>query len=200
MARSMAEARREFTRDEILATAERLFTERGVREVSIGQVAEAVGMTRANLYYYFPSKDALLRETLLVALQRYRENWARIPANATLAELAEHVVTLRFVEVARRGPLDLRFFYVLLTDQAGRAEADQVRAEIEAVSDTLRTALVGLRERGEVAAGLDVREASYSLIMEVMGLDMLWLTNPDALDLAETAARIAERFVARARA
>src|SRR5262245_301552 len=56
MARSMAEARRDFTREEILATAERLFTEQGVRATSIGQVAAAAGMTRANLYYYFPSK------------------------------------------------------------------------------------------------------------------------------------------------
>ena len=197
MVKSMAQARRDFTRDEILAMAERLFTEQGVRATSIGQVAEAVGMTRANLYYYFPSKDDLLRETLLVTLQRYRDNWARIPEDASLVEVADHVVTLRFAEVARQGPLDLRFFYVLLTDQAGRDEADQVRAEIESVSVRIQEALVRGQDRGEVGSAVDVREAAYSVIMEIMGLDMLWLTNPDALDLMETAAGIARRFVDR---
>jgi AcrR family transcriptional regulator len=195
MVKSMAQARRDFTRDEILATAERLFTERGIRATSIGQVAEAVGMARANLYYYFPSKEDLLRETLIATLQRYRDNWAAIPEGATLAEVADHVVVYRYREVARSGPTDLRFFYVLLTDQAGGQAADRVKAEIESVGEMMRDVLREGQDRGEVRADLDVHEAAYTLIMQMMGLDMLWLTNPDALDLGHTAADIAARFV-----
>ncbi len=88
-------------------------------------------MTRANLYYYFSSKDELLRETLSATLRRYRQNWSTVPDGATLSELAEHMVSLRYQEVARSGPMDLRFFYLLLTDQAGEREAEMVRAEIE---------------------------------------------------------------------
>jgi AcrR family transcriptional regulator len=200
MRKSMAEARRAFTRDEILATAQRLFTERGVQETSIGQVAEAVGMTRANLYYYFPSKDALLQETLVVTLRRYRGNWSGIPAGAGLEELAERVVDARYAEIARQGPLDLRFFYVLLTDQAGQDGAARVQEEIEAVGAVIRDALTRRQAHGEVRADLDVREAGYSLIMEMMGLDMLWLVNPGALDLRAKAADIAHRFVEKVRA
>ena len=64
---------------------------------------------RANLYYYFPSKDDLLRETLATTLQRYRENWSTVPDDATLTELADHMVIYRYREVARSGPMDLRF-------------------------------------------------------------------------------------------
>jgi AcrR family transcriptional regulator len=198
MARSMGEARREFTREEILTTAQRLFTERGVRATSIGQVAAAVGMTRANLYYYFPSKDDLLRETLASTLQRYRQNWSTVPRGATLIELAEHTVTYRYQEVARSGPTDLRFFYVLLTDQAGKREADMVRAEIEQVAEVIRRALAEGQQRGEVRADLDLRRLAYWLIMEMMGLDMLWLINPEAVDLQGLAADIVERFLAQA--
>jgi AcrR family transcriptional regulator len=198
MARSMGEARREFTREEILTTAQRLFTERGVRATSIGQVAAAVGMTRANLYYYFPSKDDLLSETLASTLQRYRQNWSTVPCDATLIELAEHTVTYRYQEVARSGPTDLRFFYVLLTDQAGKREADMVRAEIEQVAEVIRRALAEGQQRGEVRADLDLRRLAYWLIMEMMGLDMLWLINPEAVDLQGLAADIVERFLAQA--
>jgi AcrR family transcriptional regulator len=200
MAGSMAQARRDFTREEILTTAERLFTEQGVRATSIAQVAAAVGMTRANLYYYFPSKDELLRETLAATLQRYRENWSTVPDDATLPELAEHMVVYRYREVAHSGPMDLRFFYLLLTDQAGKREADMVRTEIEQVAETIRRFLVDGQERGDVRTDLDVRGAAYWLIMEMMGLDMLWLVNPDALDLQQMAAQIAERFLERVQA
>lgn len=198
MASSMARARRDFTRDEILATAQRLFTERGVRGTSIGQVAAAAGMTRANLYYYFSSKDELLRETLATTLQRYRENWSTVPDDATLPELAQHMVIYRYREVARSGPMDLRFFYLLLTDQTGKREAELVRAEIEQVSETIRRFLVAGQQRGEVRADLEVEPVAYWLIMQMMGLDMLWLVNPQALDLQQMAAEIADHFLQRA--
>ena len=191
----MAQARRDFTREEILTTAQRLFTERGVRATSIGQVAAVVGMTRANLYYYFSSKDELLRETLATTLQRYRQNWSTVPDDATLPEFAEHMVVYRYREVARSGPTDLRFFYLLLTDQAGKREADMVRAEIDQVAETIRRFLVKGQERGDVRADLDVRRAAYWLIMEMMGLDMLWLINPEAIDLQQMADEIADRFL-----
>jgi AcrR family transcriptional regulator len=198
MARSMTEARRDFTREEILSTAQRLFTERGVRATSIGQVAAAAGMTRANVYYYFSSKDELLRETLATTLQRYRENWSTVPDNATLPELAEHMVVYRYREVARSGQLDLRFFYLLLTDQTGEREAEMVRAEIEQVAETIRSFLVAGQQRGDVRADLDVEHISHWLIMQMMGLDMLWLVNPQAVDLQQMAAEIADQFLQRA--
>ncbi|WP_236977205.1 TetR/AcrR family transcriptional regulator [Mycobacterium kiyosense] len=193
----MTEARRDFTREEILATAQRLFTERGVRATSIGQVAAAAGMTRANLYYYFSSKDELLRETLSATLRRYRQNWSTVPDGATLSELAEHMVSLRYQEVARSGPMDLRFFYLLLTDQAGEREAEMVRAEIEMVADTIRRFLRQGQRRGEVRPDLEVERIAHWLIMQLMGLDMLWLVNPQAVDLQQMAAEISAEFLDR---
>jgi AcrR family transcriptional regulator len=194
----MTEARRDFTREEILSTAQRLFTERGVRATSIGQVAAAAGMTRANVYYYFSSKDELLRETLATTLQRYRENWSTVPDEATLPELAEHMVVYRYREVARSGPMDLRFFYLLLADQTGEREAEMVRAEIGQVAETIRSFLVAGQQRGDVRADLDVAHISHWLIMQMMGLDMLWLVNPEAVDLEQMAAEIADQFLDRA--
>jgi AcrR family transcriptional regulator len=54
-------------RDRILETSLRYFEERGYAGVSLRDVAEELGLTKAALYYHFPSKqgivEALIRES-----------------------------------------------------------------------------------------------------------------------------------------
>src|SRR4051812_30790999 len=47
-------------RTSVLAAADRLFYEHGVRAVGVDAVAEAAGVTKRTLYYHFPTKDALV--------------------------------------------------------------------------------------------------------------------------------------------
>jgi AcrR family transcriptional regulator len=48
------------TRQDILDTSLELFAEQGYEKTSLRQIAEAVGVTKAALYYHFPSKQELL--------------------------------------------------------------------------------------------------------------------------------------------
>ena len=50
------------TRDEIRAVATELFATHGVEQTSLRQIAERLDITKAALYYHFPSKDDLLAE------------------------------------------------------------------------------------------------------------------------------------------
>ncbi|HEX7095724.1 MAG TPA: TetR/AcrR family transcriptional regulator [Acidimicrobiales bacterium] len=50
----------ESTRDRILAEALDLFVEQGIDRTSLREIAERIGITKAALYYHFPSKDDLL--------------------------------------------------------------------------------------------------------------------------------------------
>src|SRR3954449_4428707 len=50
------------TRAAILAAAQRLFGERGYDATSLRQIADAVGTTKAAVYYHFPAKEHLLVE------------------------------------------------------------------------------------------------------------------------------------------
>ena len=52
------------TRDQVLAHARRLFVQRGYADVSVGEVANAVGVTKPTLYYHFSSKEGLYAATL----------------------------------------------------------------------------------------------------------------------------------------
>ena len=49
---------------DILAAAKRLFAQRGYGGVSLDHIAKAVGASKQNLLYYFPSKEALYRRVL----------------------------------------------------------------------------------------------------------------------------------------
>jgi len=50
------------TRETILATAQKLFGEQGYDATSLRQIADAVGTTKAAVYYHFPAKEHLLVE------------------------------------------------------------------------------------------------------------------------------------------
>ena len=67
---------RERRRAEILAASGRLFASRGVRETTVRQIAEEVGVLAGSLYYYFETKesilDALMRPYTDALLERYR--------------------------------------------------------------------------------------------------------------------------------
>ena len=52
------------TRAEILAVATELFSEQGFEATSLREIAERLGITKAALYYHFPSKDDILRALL----------------------------------------------------------------------------------------------------------------------------------------
>ena len=52
------------TRDRILASAARLFAKKGYAETSVRELAVAVGLNSASLYYHFPSKNAILEQIL----------------------------------------------------------------------------------------------------------------------------------------
>ncbi len=72
-----AESRvRERRRGEILAAAGRLFAQRGVRETTVRQIAEEVGVLAGSLYYHFENKesilDGLMRPYVEALLARYR--------------------------------------------------------------------------------------------------------------------------------
>lgn len=51
-------------RERILATASRLFYERGIRNVGIDEIIATAGVAKASLYKHFASKDALIVEVL----------------------------------------------------------------------------------------------------------------------------------------
>ena len=60
--------------DQILASAQRLFMEQGFRGISMRQIAEQVGLTKAALYYHFRDKEGLF----VAIVERYLKRTAEL--------------------------------------------------------------------------------------------------------------------------
>jgi AcrR family transcriptional regulator len=63
------ERRRERSREEIIAAAKRVLVQNGIAATTLSAIAREVGVTKAALYYYFPSKEALLFELIFGAVE-----------------------------------------------------------------------------------------------------------------------------------
>jgi AcrR family transcriptional regulator len=88
----------EQTRQRILDAAATLLAARGYAGTSIKAIAEEIGMQDASLYYYFPSKEALVLEVLHVGTSEAED--AVATAVAAIDANAEPLEALRLAIVA----------------------------------------------------------------------------------------------------
>lgn len=77
-----AKLRREINRDrleaDIIAEAVRVFAEAGYEGASVATIAENVGLSKQNLMYYFPTKQALYQRVLDDVLDNWLERMANL--------------------------------------------------------------------------------------------------------------------------
>jgi TetR/AcrR family transcriptional regulator, transcriptional repressor for nem operon len=64
-------------REEILASAARLFRERGIGATGVDSITEDAGLTHGSLYSQFGSKQAIVAEAVRFALARSKRRWHR---------------------------------------------------------------------------------------------------------------------------
>jgi len=64
------ELKRQRSREEIVEAARRVLLRDGIADTTLDGVAKEVGLTKAALYYYFPSKDALFFEVMYASVER----------------------------------------------------------------------------------------------------------------------------------
>ena len=110
-------------RDAIRDAALTLFGERGFDATSIGDIATRADVPKANVLYYFGSKEELWREavdTLFAALDAYYADSWPVDLEASLDGLA---LTVRsYLEACRRWPA-----YVQLPNLEGHADTWRMR-------------------------------------------------------------------------
>lgn len=75
-------------RARVVATASRLFRERGVDAVGVDALMQEAGLTHGGFYRSFPSKEALAVEACAEALQAQTDRWSRLFEDAGPGALA----------------------------------------------------------------------------------------------------------------
>lgn len=91
------------TMQQILRTAAYLFMEQGFEKVSLEGVAQACGITKASVYYYFNNKSILFTECLQFVLKMAHDQTAMLvhsdePLKARMLKVAERHMNNAHVE------------------------------------------------------------------------------------------------------
>jgi AcrR family transcriptional regulator len=93
-------ARAQARKQEIIRTSEALFSDQGYAQTRMSDIADAAGVTKGLLYWYFESKEALVAEVLVDIREQLREAQRRAvePVEEPLAKVyVGTVASVRFV-------------------------------------------------------------------------------------------------------
>jgi AcrR family transcriptional regulator len=158
----------ESRRIEICRTAAQIFRDRGYDATSVSDIARALGMTKAGLYHYFDSKEALLFEIMTFGLERVRvEVVAPVRAIRDPEQRLREIVT-RHARITTNG----RGAVAHLGDEI-RALPPGARRQIEEKMriyfDLIRGTLQELKAEGRLHP-VDPTVAAFSLLGMVLWL------------------------------
>ena len=175
-------------RAEICRTAAQIFHDRGYDATSVSDIARTLGITKAGLYHYFESKEALLFEITAYGLDRVRDE-VIVPARALRdPEARLRQLVIRHASIATQG----RGAIAQLVDEV-RALPPPARKRIEermrAYFDLVRGTLVELRSAGRLR-DVDPTVATFSLIGTILWLPR-WFRQNGRLSQAQVANEIA---------
>ena len=93
----------------ILAAALEVFSREGFRGATVDEIAQAAGMSKPNLLYYFPKKDDIYRTLLEGLLDNWLDPLRDLdPAGDPAREIAAYIE--RKIELARDFPMESRLF------------------------------------------------------------------------------------------
>jgi AcrR family transcriptional regulator len=168
-------------REDILATAVAVYAEAGYHGSSLREVARRSGITHAGLLYHFPTKEALLAAVLerRDAEDAEREELTVPPGREAL----RHLIALAEHNVRHPGIVDL---YSRLAAEAVAADHpahDYFERHYRMARDFAAASFTALAERGELRDGVDPVLAGMTFVALMDGLQVQWLSNPDAVDL-----------------
>jgi AcrR family transcriptional regulator len=175
--RQLSEERRE----ELLRAGVELFGTRSFDDVSIDEIAAAVGISRGLLYHYFPSK----RDFYVAGLRRAADDLLAAVAPAARAPLGHRLVAgldayLGYVEDHARGFVSLM--------RGGIGSDAEVREIVDGVRETLAAGVLeGLAEAGVAGPTLRLAVRGWIGFVEAVSLEWLETREPSRDEVCELA-------------
>ena len=133
----------------ILEAGLEVFSAQGFRGATLDQIAEVAGLSKPNLLYYFPSKDAVYLAILEQMLQTWLDPLAHMdPMGDPVEEVLAYV--RRKLELARDFPRESRLFANEILQGAPRMMSD-IEGPLKALVDEKAAVLLRWMAEGRIA-------------------------------------------------
>jgi AcrR family transcriptional regulator len=124
----------ESSREKLIASAERLFADRGFDGVSVRDIANAAGVNSALVGYYFRGKEGLLSEVYMRHCEPLKQERARLLKQYSASPNGPSLEQV--IEAFIRPSLEVT------TDKSGRSDFTRLRAVLSAENSPLLEQLV----------------------------------------------------------
>lgn len=124
----------------ILDAAESVFAEAGFNGATTAEIARRAGIPKANLHYYFKTKDDLYQQVLTAIVNTWLHTADEITAEADPAHALAHYITAK-IELAREQPIPSRVFANEVIHGAphlGTYLGSELRSWVEAKAKVIR--------------------------------------------------------------
>jgi len=154
------------TRVRILASAERLFAERGFSGVSMPAIAAAAGITAGAIYKHFQSKEQLF----FSIVRRAVEAAPTVPEGEGLAgpaALGRIVAAYTTRRLKRVRQLAVEIHYAAAQDAQVRR---LLRSSLDGDIAGMAVQIAGAQSRGEIDASIDPQLTAAAIMTLIMGL------------------------------
>jgi TetR/AcrR family acrAB operon transcriptional repressor len=187
------------TRQDLLAAALTVFSQKGYEAARLEDIAEISGVTRGAIYFHFGNKAglfmALVEDASTLGVQAIDR---AVEQGGTFAEITGRILvnTLSLLEEDRRFR-EVMALSLFMTGSSPELEDFTRRRSAEAL--TLVEKISGFFQMGieqsDLRSDLDPATVARALLAYQNGLAMLWLANPTAFSIKESAPALADLFL-----
>jgi TetR/AcrR family transcriptional regulator, repressor for uid operon len=196
MARKRDPDREALRRSDILRAASRAFIREGLRGTSIAAICKEAGISPGHLYYYFPSKEALIEamaEADLAALRTYAERLVTLDELLDAAVSSTEFMSRPYREVGQLFEGALAFDLHAEATRNPRIHAIMDR-HYRRISDLFGERLAAAQKAGSVSPNHDPIKLARLIGAIREGLLLMSALGPDMVDtdIRATARRMLE--------
>jgi AcrR family transcriptional regulator len=169
---SMRATQKESTRKRILATARRLFQERGIAEVAMEEIAAGASVGRATVYLHYSGKPALLVDLLVEDWERQARLFERLAAGAEVDRAAIVEWLSRMIAGMRSASesFELHRYTLGVEPRAGQLHREQ-RKRLAAILGRRFAAFSDSATGRRVEAALIIAELEYFAVAATLEWD-----------------------------
>jgi AcrR family transcriptional regulator len=156
-------------RAEIVTAAAQMFKRNGYRGTKLGDVAEALGMDRASLYYYVGSKEELFQEVVGGAVEANAATAEEIrDGPGTAPEKLRRLITALMVSYGENYP----FLYVYIQEHLGAVTRDSSAwaREMRRHNKRYENAVVAIVQSGVDEGSLRIGTQPWVVAFGIIGM------------------------------
>ena len=182
-------------KEEIVQAALRVIGERGVNSLTISAIAEAAGMSEANIYRHFGGKQDVLLALADFIGSEVMGKAASMAAGSGPPLEKLHAIFVSHVSLIAGIPGIPRFVFSEEVHLGDRKVSQIIALRMERYLETLSGIISAGVAEGEIKETLSPRETALTLLGMIQFTALRWTVGGTAFDIREEAARLWDNFL-----